>query len=652
MFNKRFNLLLAFLASLIFASTSVAATPAAPSDQVGLAKDLIYFVFPDRYLNGDTSNDKFPGYDPSDTAFFHGGDLKGLTGTCSAGDNGLARIKKLGFTAVWVTPLVVQQKPTPYGAGYHGYWGVDFLDVDPHLGTKADLLALSQCAQKLGLKLILDVVTNHTGDVIKYRDKDAYLPADMVTQKSPAWLNDLSNYHNVGDMNSCWGEGSCMQLGDFYGLDDIATEKPVVYNGWAEVYGKWIKDYSLSGFRVDTARHVDDNFFKNWSPQINAAAQSIGIDNFTIFGEVWDVNPINLMNYIRRNKIQTVLDFPFQRSAAEFASGYSDATTIENLFSYDDMYTTATSSAANMVTFLGNHDMGRAGKLIESKRINPASELLPRTLLGHSLMYLTRGIPSVYYGDEVGMTGTGSGSDQLARQDMFSTKVNFWKSEKRIGSLPIGTGNSFDVTDKHPIATHLKALANLREANPGLANSSMQVRYAKDYLFVISKKDSIENREYVVAFNNSNKAINATVGTATSKGGWKVIMGKSAVKAVGEKVTISVPALSTIVLKANQKIDKTDVKVGKITSKLDFLSGYYETKASVTTKDLAKVTFYIRTSADQPWNSLGTDINAPYSVFIDPLDFEGKKVEIKAEAINSKGVKHALPSTTILIPAP
>jgi alpha-amylase len=652
MLNKKLRLLIAVIASFIVATSSVAATPVAPTDQVGLAKDLIYFVFPDRYLNGDTSNDKFAGYNPTHTAFFHGGDLKGLTGTCSAGDNGLARIKKLGFTAVWVTPLVVQQKPTPNGAGYHGYWGVDFLNVDPHLGTKEDLIAFSECAKRLGLKLILDVVTNHTGDVIQYKEKDAFIPADLVNAKNPAWLNDLSNYHNVGDISNCWGDGSCSQLGDFYGLDDVATEKPVVYNGWADVFGQWIKDYGFAGFRVDTARHVDDNFFKNWSPQINAAAQSVGIDNFTIFGEVWDVNPINLMNYIRRNKIQTVLDFPFQRIATEFASGYSDAATLRNLFIYDDLYTTADSHAGNLVTFLGNHDMGRAAKIIESRRINPASELLPRTLLGHSLMYLTRGIPSVYYGDEVGMIGTGSGSDQLARQDMFSTQVEIWKTEKRVGTAPIGSGNSFDITDKHPIANHLKALAKLRASNPGLANSSMQLRYAKDYLFAVSKKDDSEGREYLVAFNNSTKAIKATIPTATSKGGWKLLMGKTSIKTTAEKVTITVPALSTVVIKANQRIDKTEVKIGKISSKLDFLTGYYETKASITTKDLAKVTFYVRSSADQPWSSLGTDTNSPYTVFVDPLDYEGTKIQIKAEVMNSKGAKYELPTISVVIPAP
>lgn len=630
----------------------VSALPEEQNAKVGLSKDLIYFVFPDRYLNGDTTNDNFPGYNPKDTAFFHGGDLKGLTGSCEPGDNGLARIKKLGFTAVWVTPLVVQQSPKPSGAGYHGYWGVDFLNVDPHLGTKADLIAFSDCAKKLGLKLILDVVTNHTGDVIKYSDKTAYIPADSVNAKNPQWLNELTNFHNVGDMNNCWGDGPCMQLGDFYGLDDLATEKPAVYNGWAQVYGQWIKDFGFQGFRVDTARHVDDNFFKNWSPQINSQAASMGISKFTIFGEVWDFDPINLMNYVRRNGIQTVLDFPFERTATEFASGYSDASTVENLFLYDDLYTSATSSASNLVTFLGNHDMGRAGKMIESKRINPPAELLPRTLLGHALMYLTRGIPTVYYGDEVGMNGTDSGTDQLARQDMFSTKVGIWRTEKRIGSAPIGSGNSFDLTDTHPIAQYLQKLAALRKSNLALANGQMQIRSAKDSVLVISKKDSIENKEYLVAFNNSSKVMKTSVTSATSHGGWKVLLGTSKITTNNEKVTLTIPALSTVVLKANNKIDKTSVKVGKITSKLDFLTGYYETKAQITSQDILEVEFFCKLSSDPQWSSLGTDTNAPYSVYIDPQLFVGKKIEIRAEVLNSKGEKYELPSTSITIPAP
>ncbi len=297
------------------------------------------------------------------------------------------------------------------------------MDVRVASAPVEDLLALSACAKKLGLKLILDIVTNHTGDVIQYADKTAYLPADMKSAKSPAWLNKLDNYHNVGSVDRCWGEGRCEQIGDFYSLDDLATEKPEVYQGWVNVYSEWIKKYGFEGFRVDTARHVDNDFFKNWSPGIDSAAKSTGISNFTIFGEVYDVNPMNLVTYVRERKIQTVLDFAFQRTATQFASGYSDASVLATLFNVDDQYTTSTSTASNLVTFLGNHDMGRVGFIIPQTQAQAKNDLLARTKLAHALMYFSRGIPTVYYGDEVGMTGSGNGGDQRARQDMFETKI-------------------------------------------------------------------------------------------------------------------------------------------------------------------------------------------------------------------------------------
>ena len=99
-------------------------------------------------------------------------------------------------------------------------------------------------------------------------------------------------------MSRCWGEGSCTQLGDFYGLDDLATEKEVVYKGMIDIYGQWIKKYGFVGFRVDTARHVDNDFFKNWSPGINQQASQVGISNFTTFGEVWVIKCKNICHFI------------------------------------------------------------------------------------------------------------------------------------------------------------------------------------------------------------------------------------------------------------------------------------------------------------------------------------------------------------------
>ena len=619
------------------------------SPKVGLSQDLIYFVMPDRYKDGDKKNNDNGGFNTSLTAFYHGGDLKGLTGTCEDGDDGLARIKSLGFTAVWLTPVVTQQEAIGAGSGYHGYWGVDFLNVDPHLGTNADMLEFSKCAKKLGLKIILDVVTNHTGDVIKYRGNEPYIPAESKKLKNPAWLNDINNYHNVGDMGSCWGVGNCTKLGDFYGLDDLATEKPVVYKGWAEVYGNWISNYGISGFRVDTARHVDDKFFKNWSPLIQASAKKSNINDFTIFGEVFDYSVFNLMTYVRQNKIQTVLDFPFQAKATEYASGYSNAPTLTALFENDDYYTSAQSSASNLVTFLGNHDVGRAGFIIASKRIQPADQLVPRTNLANALMYFSRGIPTVYYGDEVGMTGTNSGKDQFARQDMFPTEVEIWKTETRIGGSPIGNGDAFTATKQNPIAKYLVELAEIRKNNPALANGPMLERYSKYALYVISKKDVAENKEYLVAFNNSDTDEVVEVTTATATGGWSQILGKTVVTTNQNKVSFTVPALSTVVLKANSPIDQFATKATKLSTSFDDLTGFYKVKAGLTSKDFLSVEFFARNAGTSKWISQGVDTGSPYSIYLDPLDFPKKKIELRAVARNSKGESFVLPITKLTI---
>jgi glycosidase len=622
------------------------------SPKVGLSQDLIYFVMPDRYKDGDKKNNDNGGFNTSLTAFWHGGDLKGLTGTCEPGDDGLARIKSLGFTAVWLTPVVTQQEAIGSGSGYHGYWGVDFLNVDPHLGTNADMLEFSKCAKKLGLKIILDVVTNHTGDVIKYRGTEAYVPAESKKLKNPAWLNDINNYHNVGDMGSCWGVGNCTKLGDFYGLDDLATEKPVVYKGWADVYGQWISKYGISAFRVDTARHVDDKFFKNWSPLIQATAKKSNVKDFTIFGEVFDYSTFNLMTYVRQNKIQTILDFPFQAKATEYASGYSNAAALTALFENDDYYTSAQSSASNLVTFLGNHDVGRVGYTIANKRIQPAGQLLPRTNLANALMYFSRGIPVVYYGDEVGMTGSNSGKDQFARQDMFPTDIELWKNETRVGGSPIGNGDAFSATSQSPVANYLIKLAEIRKNNPALANGPMLERYSKYALYVISKKDVVENKEYLVAFNNSDTDEVVEVTTATSTGGWSQILGTTDVVTNQSKVTFTVPALSTIVLKANNPIDQFATSFTKLSTSMDDLTGFYKVKAGLKSKDFLSVEFFARNVGSSQWISQGVDTGSPYSIFLDPLDFPKKKIEIKAIAHNSKGENFVLPVTKLTIASP
>lgn len=603
--------------------------------RTGLDKEIIYFVMPDRYRNGDTSNDRLPGFEPTQTAFFHGGDLKGLTGNCRD-DDGLARLKRLGFTAIWLSPLVVQQPPTGSGAGYHGYWGSDFLNVEPHLGTNQDLIELGKCAEALGLKLILDVVTNHTGDMIWYQGKEAYIPEKFKGAKKPDWLNELNNYHNVGDMNNCWSNGSCTRDGDFYGLDDLATEKPVVYKGWGDLYGSWIERFGFVGFRVDTARHVDNEFFKNWSPLIKQRAKALGIDKFTIFGEVWEESPIELVRYVRENKIETVLDFPFQRVAVDYAASSSGAEVLKNLFDYDDYYTSPDSSAQNLVTFLGNHDMGRVAFLIDTKRANPEEQLLARVKLAHTLLYFSRGTPVVYYGDEVGMTGSGDGSDQRARQDMFATQVQIWKAEKRVGSTPIGEGDSFSLAH-HPISTYLGELAELRKKHPALANGALQIRYAKGPIFAFSKRAIGDRGEYLVVLNNSPKEREISIQTG-SNSSWIKLLGDAKAINEGSIAKVKIAPLAVGVFQAKRAISDSKVRIVKLMTKTDFLSGLHKLSASVESKDVATAEFFIKQQG-KSWQSAGVDLNRPFAIYLNPAEFPGK-LKFKVVITNSKGEKY------------
>ena len=351
-------------------SGAALAALAQPGADSALASERIYFVMTDRYADGDPSNDlggrtgtrTVTGYDPASTAWWHGGDFKGLTGGCTDPVHGLQRIKNLGFNAIWVTPAVVNQVSQGDSGGYHGYWGLDFTRVDPHLGTNQDFADFVSCAHSLGMKVILDVVINHTGDEIQLEGGSTYStgpyrnchgkvfdPARFVgtksfpclsarymphipfffpggaTAKSPAWLNDRLNYHNRGDIDFSSCSQSCFEQGDFFGLDDLFTEKPNVEQGLAEIYSSWVTMYKLDGFRVDTARHVNAGFFKLWVPQILAAAKSAGVNDFQIFGEVPITDTVEQSAYVRNRGLPSVLDFPFQNAAAGYASGGSTA---------------------------------------------------------------------------------------------------------------------------------------------------------------------------------------------------------------------------------------------------------------------------------------------------------------------------------------
>ncbi len=637
----------------------------APPTFAAIASQRIYFVMPDRYANGDPANDAggrtgtraATGLDRTDPGWYHGGDLAGLAA-------GLDRIKGLGFTALWVTPVLKQRTVQGDSAAYHGYWGLDFTTVDPHLGSDADFAAFVEAAHARGLAVYLDVVVNHTADVVQlngstysdlpYRDcrgrvflparyvfaktfpclkaanmpRVPFVPAADKSAKRPAWLNDPLNYHDRGNIDFEACSDQCYEQGDFFGLDDLFTEKPNVASGLAQVYGDWIRRFHVDGFRVDTARHVNAAFFRLWVPKITAAARAADVRDFQIFGEVSLSSAADLAPFVRNRGLPNVLDFPLQNAAANYVSGAAPARAVSHRLEDDDYFRTANGVEPTPPTFLGNHDLGRAAQQIKSRGGNLAgSDLLRRVLLGYDLLYLLRGAPTVYYGDEVGMIGTGG--DKAARQDMFPTAVRDWQTEERVGSPPIGTGSSLTITD-HPIQARLRRLAALRDAHPALARGSSIVRLADGQVLVVSRVDSETRHEYVAAFNSGAAARRVTVQTA-SPGPWTALLGAGGSGDAQRRLTIDVPAAATVLLRSDSEVAVTAPAAPKLAAGTDELTELPVLRATVSGGAPVTVAFAVR-RAGKAWTRVGVDDSPPYRGYLDRASFR-KRERVEALAI-------------------
>ncbi|WP_343611567.1 alpha-amylase family glycosyl hydrolase [Novosphingobium sp.] len=566
-------------------------------------QEVIYFVLPDRFANGDTANDKgglqgdrlVTGFDPSSKAFYHGGDLKGLIAH-------LDYIQSLGASALWVGPIM-KNKPVqgPKGhesAGYHGYWITDFLHVDPHFGSDEDFRKLVDAAHARGMKVYMDIIINHTADVIQYReavdgpapyrslgdypfsrkggvkgapinagfagDHDAspanwakltdpsfaytpYIPAGEDKVKNPAWLNDPIYYHNRGDSTF---EGESANYGDFSGLDDLATENPRVLSGFIDIYGSWIDRFGIDGYRIDTAKHVNPEFWQGFVPAMLARAKAKGIPNFHIFGEVatGDYDPALLANWTRRSGLPAVLDFAFMRAANDAAGGKTGTGELARMVSDDALYQGGEAAAMRLPTFLGNHDAGRfAFFLRDAKPHISAEEWLKRDLLGHALLLTLRGVPTIYYGDEQGFAG--EGGDQSSRQDMFASQVAEYNHQPLVGPA---AANRFTTT--HPLYREIATLARLRRATPALWGGATRLRAYSDKpgLFAVSRFDPKTGAEVLLAFNTSDQPLTASVAVEANASSFTTLAGAcpATVTAPGT-ASISLPAFGYAICAAS-----------------------------------------------------------------------------------------------------
>ena len=659
-----------------------------------LTREQFYFVMADRFSNGDPSNDAgglsgdrlTTGLDPTAKGFYHGGDLKGIT-------DKLDYLKGLGVTSIWMTPSFknkpVQGSGDDVSAGYHGYWITDFTQIDPHLGTNEELKTLVDKAHGKGLKVFFDIITNHTADVIStpsdyiskadrpYKDAAGHefddipyatgndfpeldaqtsfpyvpvlAPGDENVKK-PAWLNNPTYYHNRGNANFDGTEGDV--YGDFVGLDDLFTEQPAVRDGMIDIYKTWA-EFGIDGFRIDTVKHVNIGFWQKFSPEVLDAAKKAGKDKFFMFGEVYDADPRNTSRFTTEGKLQATLDFGFQSQATAFGQG-KPTIGLRDLFANDDYYTDADSNVYSAPTFLGNHDMGRIGNFLTAVSSDRA-QLLQRDELAHSLMYLTRGQPVVYYGDEQGFVGDlESPGDQNARQDMFPSRVASYNDDPLIGTDKTTADDNFDTT--HPLYRYIAQLSALRKANPALADGAQIHRYASDKagIYAFSRIDAKDQIEYVVAANNSTAAATATFDTFSAKGNFRGVwpQGQQALRSDKEgRVTVTVPPLSVSVWKA-----AAPVKRSKSAPAVYFrtpgaggvVGGRAEVGVSVPAGGFNQVSMAWRPVGTTAWTPLGTDDNAPYRVFQD-VSALAKGTLVEYHAVLKDNAGHLSDATTYAV---
>lgn len=607
------------LASALAAVVAGLAAPVAVAEEYLLRSpqdEVIYFVLPDRFENADPENDRGGiaggrlehGFDPTHKGFFHGGDLKGLTAR-------LDYITGLGATAIWLGPIYknkpVQGPPGDESAGYHGYWITDFTTVDPHFGTEDELKALVDAAHARGVKVYLDIITNHTADVIRlrechdpdyqgdgkpvegcpYRSKadypystrggvdgatinpgflgdgapfqttenferlsrsdyayTPYVPAGETNVKKPAWLNDPRYYHNRGD--SFWFSESSL-YGDFSGLDDLLTEDPRVRDGFIDIFKTWITKYRVDGFRVDTARHVNPEFWSAFNSAMVKHAAGLGIPNFYIFGEAWSPDPAGLARFTRVDKFPYVLDFAFQSAVQDVVINGAPATRLEDLFKADALYEGGEATTRGLPVFVGNHDMGRFAMFARQAHPDAGdAELSARVELAHAMMFFLRGAPVIYYGDEQGFNG--DDKDQGSREDMFKSAVASYNDNDLIGTGATTAASNFD--RKHPFYRAIARMAKLFREHEPLRNGVQTVRLAEHQggVFVVAREAAAG--EYLIGFNAGKEPRTVMVEIDPRANSWKSISGDCARAAAAPgSYRMSMPAFGFVICRSGAR---------------------------------------------------------------------------------------------------
>lgn len=394
-------------------------------------KNTMYLIMTDRFFDGDQANN-FGGEifskDKKDWKLYWGGDFQGII-------DKIPYLKNLGINAVWITPVVENPECLyKYGdekiSGYHGYWAKDLKRINPHFGTIGKFRELINKCHQNGIKVILDIVLNHTSPTGRGIDGAIYYDGKFLSDYS----NDKGGFfHHNGEID--FGKEKEKDLGNYYyknlfDLADLSQDNPQVYEMFDDAYSFWIQQ-GIDGFRIDTVKLVSPYYLKNFLTSMRQKK------DIFIFGEWYDAGPANdLACFYEKTADIPLIDFSNSFCLKEAFVNDKSFKLLEDLYKINNNF----KYVNQKVNFLDSHDLPRAMTPMSKKY--GEEEARTRTALAVYTLMLTPGIPCIYYGTEQYMHNDtasiwgGAGSDPYNRDMMKSFEVNdFCKNIKKLSDL-------------------------------------------------------------------------------------------------------------------------------------------------------------------------------------------------------------------------
>lgn len=353
--------------------------------------DLIYLIMPDRFANGDPSNDNTDDtadkVDRSRAGSRHGGDIQGII-------DHLDYIADLGATAIWCTPLLLDNDRR---GSYHGYACADYYRIDPRFGDNETYRDFVSAAHSKGLKVIMDIVTNHSGTTTHWWASD--LPFEDWIHQFPEYTGSNSCFSTLMDPNASERDAYIMESGWFTGgMADMNLDNPYLLQYFKQWAIWWIEWSGLDGFRVDTYPYNEKEPMSEWCKAVTDE-----YPDFNIVGECWTGSVPQLAYWQKDNpnrdgfnsNLPSIMDFPLRDAATSvFSPREGGARKLYNAFANDFCY----QDLDNMLIFPGNHDTDRAGD-IAGKNVDRYKAMM-------TLFATARGIPQILYGDEMMFTSS------------------------------------------------------------------------------------------------------------------------------------------------------------------------------------------------------------------------------------------------------